>query len=106
MVCGNLTCATAAEAVMAVAAKAIAASLMTELIIPFLPWAALAGLARHDGSTWRNCAVFKLTREALPAPTIGRDALVGHPHPLRQPAGLPEHVDRDAAARIPVAADA
>jgi len=28
-----------------------------------------------------------------------------HPHPLGQSAGLPEHVDRDAAARIPVAAD-
>src|SRR4051812_36974340 len=37
---------------------------------------------------------------------IGRDALVGDPHALRKPSGLPEHVDRDAAARIPVAADA
>src|SRR6476620_615965 len=37
---------------------------------------------------------------------IGRDALIGHPHALRQFAGLPEHVDRDAATRIPVAADA
>src|SRR6266705_227709 len=39
-------------------------------------------------------------------PAIGRDALIGNPHTLRQSAGLPEHVDRDAAARIPVAADA
>ena len=45
-------------------------------------------------------------RQALAPPAIGRDALVGHPHALRQSAGLPEHVDRDAAARIPVAADA
>ena len=39
-------------------------------------------------------------------PAVGRDALIGNPHALRQLAGLPEHVDRDAAARIPVAADA
>ncbi len=37
---------------------------------------------------------------------IGRGALVGHPHALGQLAGLPEHVDRDTAARIPVTADA
>ena len=37
---------------------------------------------------------------------IGRNALVGNPHSLGQLAGLPEHVDRNAAARIPVAADA
>ena len=43
---------------------------------------------------------------ALTAPAIGRDALVGHPHILGQLAGLPEHIDRHAAARIPVAADA
>src|SRR5882724_1729193 len=41
-----------------------------------------------------------------PPSAIGRDALVGHPHALGQFAGLPEHVDRDAAARIPVSADA
>ena len=41
-----------------------------------------------------------------PAPAIGRDALVGQPDALRQAAGLPEHVDRHAAARIPIAADA
>src|SRR5216683_1840684 len=39
-------------------------------------------------------------------PAIGRDALIGNPHALRQSAGLPEHVDRNTAARIPVAADA
>src|SRR5258706_10071400 len=43
---------------------------------------------------------------ASPAPAIGRDALIGNPHVLRQFAGLPEHVDRNAAARIPVAANA
>src|SRR5689334_12391980 len=37
---------------------------------------------------------------------IGGDALLGHPDALRQLPGLPEHVDRDAAARIPIAADA
>src|SRR3954447_13158884 len=37
---------------------------------------------------------------------IGRDALFGHPQSLRRAAGLPEHVDRDAASRIPIAADA
>ncbi len=40
------------------------------------------------------------------AAAIGRDALVRRPDILRQFAGLPEHVDRNAAARIPVAADA
>ena len=44
--------------------------------------------------------------ERLAAPTIGGDALVGHPDALRQLAGLPEHVDRHSATRIPVAADA
>src|SRR6202035_3654523 len=43
---------------------------------------------------------------ASPPAAIGRDALVGYPHSLRQSAGLPEHVDRNAAARVPVAADA
>ena len=40
------------------------------------------------------------------AAAIGRDALVGQPQALGRRAGLPEHVDRHAAARIPVAADA
>ena len=38
-------------------------------------------------------------------PAIGRDSLLGHPDALGQLAGLPEHVDRHAAARIPIAAD-
>ena len=42
----------------------------------------------------------------LAAAAIGRDALVRHPDAGRQFALLPEHVDRHAAARIPVAADA
>ena len=45
-------------------------------------------------------------RRGSAAPAIGRHALVGQPQALRRRAGLPEHVDRDAAARIPVAADA
>ena len=36
---------------------------------------------------------------------IGRDALVGDPHAVGKLAALPEHVDRDSAAREPVAAD-
>ena len=43
----------------------------------------------------------------LATPAIRRDALVGRqPHILRQFPRLPKHVDRHAAARIPVAADA
>src|ERR1700688_2630177 len=45
-------------------------------------------------------------RAALTAPAIGRDALIRKPHAGRQFAGLPEPVARNAAARIPVAADA
>src|SRR5262245_62178464 len=44
--------------------------------------------------------------DALSPSAIGRDALVRQPHARRQLARLPEHVDRHAAARIPVAADA
>jgi hypothetical protein len=39
------------------------------------------------------------------AAAIGRDALVGQPQAFRRRAALPEHVDRNAAARVPVAAD-
>src|SRR5579872_5875500 len=39
-------------------------------------------------------------------PAIGRNALIGNPHSLRQFSGLPEHVDRNAAAWVPIAADA
>ena len=39
-------------------------------------------------------------------PAIGRDALVRQPQPVRHRAELPEHVDGDAAARKPIAADA
>src|SRR5262245_59463758 len=44
--------------------------------------------------------------EKLAASAIGGYALIGHPHALRQFPGLPEHIDRHAAPRIPVAADA
>src|SRR6202021_2883314 len=43
-------------------------------------------------------------RYSSPA-AIGRNALVRNPHPLRQLSGLPEHIDRNAAARVPVTAD-
>jgi uncharacterized tellurite resistance protein B-like protein len=42
----------------------------------------------------------------LPASAIGRNTRIRQPHGLRRLAGLPEHVDRHAAARIPIAADA
>ena len=44
--------------------------------------------------------------ERLAPPAIGRDALVRQPQPLGHGAELPEHVDGDAAARKPIAADA
>src|SRR5437879_7997188 len=40
------------------------------------------------------------------ATTIGRDAGIGQPQPRRRLAGLVENIDRDTAARIPVASDA
>src|SRR5258705_13994551 len=58
------------------------------------------------GALLRSTAGQAGTFDGSPAPAIGRDALVGDPHGLGQLAGLPEHVDRDAAARVPVAADA
>jgi predicted MFS family arabinose efflux permease len=45
-------------------------------------------------------------RPALTAAAIGCYALIRNPHALRQFAGLPEHVDGNAAARKPVGADA
>src|SRR5256714_11968522 len=54
----------------------------------------------------RHSSESLFSRVTLAPSTIGRDALIGNPHPLRQLAGLPEHVDRNAAARIPIAADA
>lgn len=41
-----------------------------------------------------------------PPPAIGRHALIRQPDALDRRAGLPEDVDGDAAARVPVAADA
>src|SRR6266516_7501177 len=43
--------------------------------------------------------------EASAARAVGRHALIGQPHARRQLPGLPEYVDRNAAARIPIAAD-
>src|SRR6516165_7945367 len=39
------------------------------------------------------------------APAIGGDTGIGQPQPGRRLAGLVEDVDRDAAARVPIAAD-
>ena len=44
-------------------------------------------------------------RAYLTAAAIGRDALIRNPQPLGDAASVPEHVDGNAAARIPVAAD-
>src|SRR5688572_18338621 len=44
-------------------------------------------------------------RKKSAAPAIGLHALIRQPDAVRQLAGLPEHVYRNAAARIPVAAD-
>jgi hypothetical protein len=41
-----------------------------------------------------------------PPPAIGRHALIRQPHAFDRRARLPEDVDGDAAARIPIAADA
>src|SRR5690606_30180580 len=41
----------------------------------------------------------------LPAPAIGRNALFGEPQSRGRAPALPENVDRDAAARVPVPAD-
>src|SRR6185437_4975663 len=43
-------------------------------------------------------------KNSTPA-AVGRHALVGNPHSLRQRTGLPEYVDWNAAARVPVTAD-
>src|SRR4051812_4325060 len=40
------------------------------------------------------------------SPAIRRDTLVWQPYARRQLAGLPEHVDRNAAAGVPIAPDA
>ncbi len=47
-----------------------------------------------------------LRRVTSAAAAVGGDALVGQPHAAGKRARLPEHVDRHAAARVPVAADA
>src|SRR5207237_562847 len=65
---------------------------------------------RRLKATLRNVAdidfiVIAIRLQLTPA-AIGRDALLRHPHALRLAPGLPEHVDGNAAARIPVAADA
>ena len=47
----------------------------------------------------------RLVKTAASRAAIGRDALVGNPHAVGRRAVLPEHVDGNAAARIPIAAD-
>ncbi len=76
------------------------------------------GLGRRMSNGRRAVARRLAERRERPAPTrgpeprrsaaaaIGRHALVGQPQALGRRAGLPEDVDRDAAARVPIAADA
>jgi hypothetical protein len=45
-------------------------------------------------------------REPSPPPAIRRNVLIRHPDAVGGFAGLPEHVDGDAASGIPIAADA
>ena len=61
---------------------------------------------RHGADRRDQRAASGEAEAGLTPPSIGRDALVRHPDALGQLARLPEHVDRNAAARIPVAADA
>src|ERR671920_1984847 len=62
------------------------------------------GRFRHLPGIFRVFAAAGSERSAAAA--VGRDALVGEPDAVRRLAGLPEYVDWDAAARVPIAADA
>jgi len=42
----------------------------------------------------------------LTTPAIGRNPLIRNPHALRQLSALPEHIDGNAAAWVPISADA
>src|SRR5260370_29498572 len=61
-------------------------------------------VARSCAASCGNCAA--ASRPELSASAIGRDALVRRPDALGQVSRLPEDVDRNAAARKPIAADA
>ena len=69
-----------------------------------LPAAARADLIDRFDRLAKNHA--ERCGDGSAAAAIGRDALVGQPQAFGRRAGLPEHVDRNAAARIPIAADA
>src|SRR3546814_13000097 len=49
-------------------------------------------------------ASIQTVQSLTPAP-IALDTLIGHPQPLGRWSRLPEHIDWNAAARIPIAAD-
>src|SRR5690606_38066327 len=59
-------------------------------------------LPDHD----RERPAYRWRWPPLPAPAIGRNALFGQPQSLGRRPALPEHVDRNAPARIPVPTDA
>src|SRR3979411_1208232 len=62
---------------------------------------------RQSNSSSKRPGIPRGARERPSPPSArGPAALVENPHALWQSSGLPEHVDRNAAARIPVAADA
>src|SRR5260221_13696709 len=63
----------------------------------------------RSSSSWgrrRTYGIDATLATVSPPSAIGRDALVGEPQSFRRRGGLVEDVDGDAAARIPVTADA
>src|SRR5262245_51894295 len=60
---------------------------------------------RHCGAAGHPRCRHGVLQNSLPRP-ISTHALVRRPGAARQPPGLPEHVDRHAAARMEIAADA
>jgi len=85
MVCGNLTCATAGDAATAVPAKAIAASLMTELIIQFLPF----GCRRSGRLLFEPCQARCVGAEELCSVQIAAGCFIPAPDRARRPGRVP-----------------
>jgi MFS family permease len=71
-----------------------------------VPTRALSGKHSASGERRRGHASLCPPLCLLLPPAVGTHALVRDPDVARQAAGLPEHVDRHAAARMEVAADA
>src|SRR5215472_4368386 len=65
-----------------------------------------ASKPKRSASSRMAVLIVALMAPRSPPPAIGRDPLVGEPHAAGRRARLVEDIDRHAAARIPVAADA